>query len=119
MKNNSPHRISMEINTEKIKIMNDIDLNALFNLNYNFDLLKGVIEEMINNQQILQNHMDNIDNSNDDKDRRIAELEREVKLLKENQIDKNLIKQIQDDLSEIKSHLKKHDEQIDDCKLYF
>jgi chromosome segregation ATPase len=99
--------------------MNNIDLNALFNLNYNFDLLKGVIEEMLNNQQILQNHMDNIDNSNDDKDKRIAELEREVKLLKENQIDKNLFKQIQDDLSEIKSHLKKHDEQIDDCKLYF
>ena len=45
--------------------------------------------------------------------------EQQVKLLKENQIDKNLIKQIQDDLSEIKSHLKKHDEQIDDCKLYF
>ena len=110
---------SAKISNEKIQLMNNIDLNALFNLNYNFDLLKGVIEEMINNQQILQNHMDNIDNSNDDKDKRIAELEREVKLLKENQIDKNLFKQIQDDLSEIKSHLKKHDEQIDDCKLYF
>ena len=23
------------------------------------------------------------------------------------------------DLSEIKAHLKKHDDQIDDCKLYF
>ena len=63
--------------------------------------------------------MDKIDSSNDDKDRRIEELEREVKILKENQIDKKLIEQIQDDLSEIKSHLKKHDDQIDDCKLYF
>jgi hypothetical protein len=117
MDNNS--HFQAKISNEKIQLMNNIDLNALFNLNYNFDLLKGVIEEMLNNQQILQNHMDNIDNSNDDKDKRIAELEREVKLLKENQIDKNLIKQIQDDLSEIKSHLKKHDEQIDDCKLYF
>ena len=99
--------------------MNNIDLNALFHLNYNFDLLKGVIEELLKNQEILQNHMDKINSSNDDKDRRIAELEREVKILKENQIDKNLIEQIQNDLSEIKSHLKKHDDQIDDCKLYF
>lgn len=37
------NRISSEITQEKIKIMNDIDLNALFNLNYNFDLLKGII----------------------------------------------------------------------------
>jgi hypothetical protein len=27
--------------------MNDIDLNALFNLNYNFDLLKGIIEQLL------------------------------------------------------------------------
>ena len=99
--------------------MNNLDLNALFHLNYNFDLLKGVIEELLKNQEILQKNMDKIDSSNNDKDRRIEELEREVKILKENQIDKKLIEQIQDDLSEIKSHLKKHDDQIDDCKLYF
>jgi chromosome segregation ATPase len=110
---------SAKISNEKIQLMNNIDLNALFNLNYNFDLLKGVIEELLKNQQLLQNHMENIDNMNDDKDDRIKELEREVKILKENQIDKNLIEQIQNDLSEIKAHLKKHDDQIDDSKLYF
>ena len=110
---------SAKISNEKIQLMNNIDLNALFNLNYNFDLLKGVIEELLKNQDILQNHMDKLDSANDDKDRRIEQLEKEVKILKENQIDKKLIEQIQNDLSEIKAHLKKHDDQIDDSKLYF
>ena len=113
------NHFTTKITNDKVQLMNNIDLNALFHLNYNFDLLKGVIEELLKNQEILQNHMDKINSSNDDKDRRIAELEREVKILKENQIDKNLIEQIQNDLSEIKSHLKKHDDQIDDSKLYF
>ena len=108
-----------KISNDKIQLMANIDLNGLFNLNYNFDLLKGVIEELLKNQDILQNHMDKLDSSNDDKDRRIEQLEKEVKILKENQIDKKLIEQIQNDLSEIKAHLKKHDDQIDDCKLYF
>ena len=108
-----------KLTNDKIQLMNNIDLNSLFHLNYNFDLLKGVIEELLKNQDILQNHMDKLDSSNDDKDRRIEQLEKEVKILKENQIDKKLIEQIQNDLSEIKAHLKKHDDQIDDCKLYF
>ena len=113
------NHFTTKITNDKIQLMNNLDLNALFHLNYNFDLLKGVIEELLKNQEILQKNMDKIDSSNNDKDRRIEELEREVKILKENQIDKKLIEQIQDDLSEIKSHLKKHDVQIDDCKLYF
>ena len=42
------------MNSEKIQITNDIDLNALFNLNYNFDLLKGIIEQLLKNQKSLQ-----------------------------------------------------------------
>ena len=113
------NHFTTKLTNDKIQLMNNIDLNSLFHLNYNFDLLKGVIEELLKNQQLLQNHMENIDNMNDDKDDRIKELEREVKILKENQIDKNLIEQIQNDLSEIKAHLKKHDDLIDDSKLYF
>ena len=54
MKKTSPHRISTEVTSEKIKIVTDIDLNALFNLNYNFDLLKGIIETLLKNQGALQ-----------------------------------------------------------------
>ena len=107
------------IEQDKIKVYNEVDLNSLFNLNYNFDLLKGVIEELLKNQQILQKRIDDMENTFDDKDKRIAELEKEVKILKENQIDKNVITEIKNDISEIKKHLQKHDEQIDDSKLFF
>ena len=53
--------LSKRISNEKIKFSAaSIDLNALFNLNYNFDLLKGIIEELLNNQQILQDGMDKL-----------------------------------------------------------
>ena len=119
MKNNSPHRISTEITTEKIKIMNDIDLNALFNLNYNFDLLKGIIEQLLKNQNALQNQIDDLYGVNSDKDKRIEILEKEVQHLKETYITKENLKPNKTDLKAIKNHLKKHDTQIDESKNIF
>ena len=118
MKNNSPHRISTEITSEKIKIMNDIDLNALFNLNYNFDLLKGIIEQLLKNQNALQNQIDELYGNNGDKDKRIENLEKEVKYLKETYVNKSELKEIQTDLKQIKEKLKAHDNLIEESKLY-
>ena len=119
MKNNSPNRISTEITSEKIKIMNDIDLNALFNLNYNFDLLKGIIEQLLKNQNLLQNQIDELFGNNDDKDKRIENLEKEVKYLKETYVNKSELKAIETDLKQIKEKLKTHDNQIEESKFYF
>ena len=116
--NTSPHRISTEITSEKIKIMNDIDLNALFNLNYNFDLLKGIIEQLLKNQNALQNQIDELFGNNGDKDKRIETLEKEVKHLKETYVNKSQLKLIETDLKEIKERLKKHDIQIQESKKY-
>ena len=117
--NNSPHRISTEITSEKIKIMNDIDLNALFNLNYNFDLLKGIIEQLLKNQNALQNQIDELYGNNGDKDKRIEALEKEVKYLKETYVNKSQLKAIETDLKEIKERLKKHDIQNEESKKFF
>ena len=118
MKNNSPHRISTEITSEKIKIMNDIDLNALFNLNYNFDLLKGIIEQLLKNQNSLQNQIDELFGNNGDKDKRIENLEKEVKYLKETYVNKSVLKAFETDLKLIKEKLKTHDYQIEESKLF-
>ena len=112
----SPNRISTDINSEKIKIMNDIDLNALFNLNYNFDLLKGIIEQLLKNQNALQNQIDELFGGGTEKDKRIETLEKEVKYLKETYVNKETFKKAQDDIEAIKEHLKQHDTQIDDSK---
>ena len=114
--NTSPHRISADITAEKIKIMNDIDLNALFNLNYNFDLLKGIIEQLLKNQNALQNQIDELYGKEGDKDQRIENLEKEVKYLKETYVNKSELKAIETDLKEIKERLKKHDIQIEESK---
>ena len=50
---------------------------------------------------------------------RIAKLEKEIERLKESQIEKSVIEQIQNDLNEIKKHLIKHDDQIDDSKFLY
>ena len=118
MKNNSPHRISTEITSEKIKIMNDIDLNALFNLNYNFDLLKGIIEQLLKNQNALQNQVDELFGSIGDRDNRIEALEKEVKYLKETYVNKSVLKALETDLKLIKEKLKTHDYQIEESKLF-
>jgi chromosome segregation ATPase len=96
--------------------MNDIDLNALFNLNYNFDLLKGIIEQLLKNQNALQNQIDELYGNNGDKDKRIENLEKEVQYLKETYVTKTDIKGIEDDLKEIKERLQKHDVQIEESK---
>lgn len=106
------NRISSEITQEKIKIMNDIDLNALFNLNYNFDLLKGIIETLLHNQQKLQNQLDDVNKSNSDKDDRISKLEKELKLIKETYVDKDSFDIVKTDLDKIKEQLKEHDGKI-------
>ena len=39
---------------------NNTDLNELFNFSYNFDLLKGIIEKLLKNQQKLQKQIDSM-----------------------------------------------------------
>ena len=114
MKNNSPYMISTEITSEKIKTMNNIDLNALFNLNYNFDLLKGIIEQLLKNQNLLQNQINDINKIQGEKDKRIQNLEKEVKYLKETYVTKSEFKILENDLKAIRERLNKHDIQIDD-----
>jgi len=113
-----PNVISTEMSSEKIQITNDIDLNALFNLNYNFDLLKGIIEQLLKNQNSLQNQINDLFGANGDKDKRIENLEKEVKYLKETYVNKSELKEIETDLKQIKEKLKVHDKLIEESKLY-
>jgi len=112
----SPHRISTEVTSDKIKIVNDIDLNALFNLNYNFDLLKGIIETLLKNQGAIQNQLDEMYTSNEDKDKLIENMQNEIKFLKENTVKKIDFEKLESEVSDIKQHLKKSDKNIEECK---
>lgn len=56
----------------------DIDLNSLFNLTYNFDLLKQTLEKILKNQK---NHSENIKDLQEkiiEKDKKIFEIENKL-----------------------------------------
>ena len=118
MKKSSPHRISTEITSEKIKIVNDIDLNSLFNLNYNFDLLKGIIETLLKNQESIQKQLDEVYSSNYDKNKEMENIEKQIKYIKDLYIDKGTFMKMQSEVDEIKERLNNADKRIDECKLY-
>lgn len=117
MKKTSPHRISTEVTSEKIKIVTDIDLNALFNLNYNFDLLKGIIETLLKNQGALQKQLDEIYSSNEEKDNIIQNLEKEIKILKDTTVSRDNFKALSSVVDQINNHLKQNDKKIEECNL--
>jgi len=118
MKKSSPHRISTEITSEKIKIVNDIDLNSLFNLNYNFDLLKGIIETLLKNQEAIQKQLDEAYSSNFDKNKEMENIEKQIKYIKDIYIDKGTFMKLESEVDKIKEHLNKTDKRVDECKLY-
>jgi uncharacterized protein YjcR len=118
MKKSSPHRISTEITSEKIKIVNDIDLNSLFNLNYNFDLLKGIIETLLKNQEAIQKQLDEVYSSNFDKNKEMENVEKQIKYIKDLYIDKGTFIKLESEVDKIKERLNKTDKRIDECKIY-
>ena len=75
----SNNLIIKDINSENITIMNNLDLNSLFNLTYNFDLLKGIITTLFTNQQSLQKQINDIKNENDEQKKSIQSLKSNLK----------------------------------------
>ena len=112
----SPDRISAEVTSDKIKLVNDIDLNSLFNLNYNFDLLKGIIETLLQNQGALQRQFDDLYTSNDEKDKLIEKMQDEINTLKETKTNCSDFKNLENEVEHIKDHLKQGDKKIEECK---
>ena len=62
------------IDPENVKIIEDIDLNALFKLSYNFDLLKGTLSTILNNQKLFQKQIEDIKNTNNEQNEMIESL---------------------------------------------
>ena len=79
----SNNLIISNIDTDKISLYNDADLNALFNFSYNFDLLKGIIGALLKNQQTLQKQIEMANYINNEQDKTILSLKNEILEIKE------------------------------------
>ena len=91
---------------------NNTDLNELFNFSYNFDLLKGIIEKLLKNQQTIQKQLDAM--KEDNKELKI--LKNELKSTKEQMKEINEILQIDGNNEIIKDRDKDIDKYIDKDK---
>jgi uncharacterized coiled-coil DUF342 family protein len=114
--NNSPKRISSELISEKIKIIKDIDLNTLFNLNYNFDPLKGLIEHLLTNQEKLQNQIDEMCSKDSDREKQTKELVDDIKSIKETYATKNSFNPIFDVIKKINIKLNQYNDNFSESK---
>ena len=91
---------------------NNTDLNELFNFSYNFDLLKGIIEKLLKNQQTLQKQLDTIKESHNE----LKLLKNELNTTKEQMKEINEILQIDGNNEIIKDRDKDMDKYIDKDK---
>lgn len=59
--------------TTTFSLESNIDFNSLFHLNYNFDLLKGVIEALVKSQKSTTQKLIDMEDRITNKDKKINE----------------------------------------------
>ena len=90
---------------DNINFVNKIDFDVLFKLNYNLslnfnhELITEIIQKLLKNEQLLQIQIDKII---EEKTKFVEYFERELKLIKEKLIDKNIIIKMQSQIEESK-----------------
>ena len=95
-----------------ITIYNDVDLNALFNFSYNFDLLKGIIGTLLKNQQNLQKQIELANSINHEQDKTIIALRNEIIDIKEKYTLRDDFVEIQDQMKKINEIFPVYDEEL-------
>ena len=106
--------ITDERNAEKneiidnINFINKIDFDVLFKLHYNLSLdfnhklVTEIIQKLLKNEHLLQIQIDNVI---EEKSKIIEKFENELKIINEKLIDKNIIKEIQNQINDSKYFL--------------
>ena len=115
---NISQTISSELKSEKIKTLKNIDLNTIFTLTYNFDVLKVLLEHIIANQQKLQNQINEMHKKDIERDKYTNTLLNDMNIIKETYIDKDTFNPILDEMKEVKDNLQQHDDKFNEGKKY-
>lgn len=90
--------------TTTLMFEKDIDLNALFTLNYNFDMLKTILQELLKNNKALTEKVDNQEKTIKANE---IKFEKEIFDVKQN---------FNNEINIINGRLKNHDNDIQDIK---
>ena len=109
--NKSNDLIFTNIEPDKIQIYKDVDLNSLFNLNYNFDLLKGIIGALLKNQQTLQKQLELVNYVKNENDKTIQSLKNEIIEIKEKYTTREDFVKVEDKMNKVNEIYQVFDEQ--------
>ena len=101
-----------DLEEENIKIVENLDLNALFNLTYNFDLLKGIITTILKNQETFKKQIENEKKKNSDQTWAIESLKANILSIKENYMSKEQFQPTKYQLDDINLKINQLDEKI-------
>ena len=113
----TPH-ISSTLESEQIKILKNINLNSLFNLTYNFEVLKLLIENLIENQQKLQNQINEMHRKDCQRDEYTNQLLDDMNTIKETYVNKDTFNPVLDEINDVKENLKQHEDKFNEGKIY-
>ena len=115
----SNNLIFANIDPDRISIYNDVDLNALFNFTYNFDLLKGIIGSLLKNQQNLQKQIEIANYINNEQDKTILSLKSEIIEIKEKYTLRQDFVALQDQVKKMLDTYQAYDDELAKSKLTF
>ena len=112
----SNNLILSNVELDRIAIYNDIDLNSLFNFSYNYDLLKGIIGSLLKNQQILQKQIELSNSINNEQDKTIISLRKEIIEIKDKYTLRDDFVNVQDQVNKINEAYKELNEEMGKSK---
>ena len=102
-------KIVKDISTGYFAMVKELDLNELFKLTYNFDLLKGLITSMLKNQESLKNQIEKETEKNNEQNTIIENLKNDIELMQEKFMTKESAKA---QINEINNNINKIEEEI-------
>ena len=102
-------KIIKDISTGYFAMVKELDLDELFKLTYNFDLLKGLITSILKNQESLKNQLDKEKEKNNEQNIIIENLKNDMEIMQEKYMTKESVK-IQ--INDINNKISKIDEEI-------
>ncbi len=112
MEKDNKNIILTDISSENITIVDNLDLNTLFNLSYNFDILKGIISTILKNQESLQKQIEKEKKINKEQNKAIETLKNNIISIKEKYTTKELFNSTHSHFVDIKSKIGQIDEKI-------
>ena len=102
-----------DITLSNIELLSkEIDLNGLFNFNYNFDLLKGIIGALLKSQKSLQKQIDLANIEKKEHERAIEQLKDDIITIQEKYTTREDFIEVKDQMKKVNEIYQMYDEEL-------